>query len=360
MSTPTSSIQIGVLAPLSRPGWVDAGRQLLAGLELAASEANRCERIDGKPVELVVRDTAADPARAVAAVDELAALGVSALAGEYHSVVARAAAIRASTVGLPFLCSSAVLDALTDEPTSWVARLSPPQSRGWAAYADFLLGCGHQCIAIAAEPSVYWEAGARILKDRIGSTGGNVVEYQARSVAAEPICDDMVKHRATALVILIGDPDLAASLVTSVRNDRRLPGILIGAPAGQPELSDWVTRLGPHCASIPFLRYLPGELTQLGKHVASALRDQMCEEPSFVAFEGYDTMRTLLEIIRSRGTQRRAIAAAWSDLLVHGTRGDIGFSSKSRGNHWQWNGAPLQIAERDPMRLSDFRVLRQI
>lgn len=359
MSTPTSSIQIGVLAPLSCPGWVDAGRQLLAGLELATIEANRSGGIDGKPVELVVRDTAADPARAVAAVDELAALGVSALAGEYHSVVAREVAMRASAVGLPFLCSSAVLDALTDEPTSWVARLAPPQSRGWAAYAEFLHGGGHHCIAIAAEPSVYWEAGARILKNRMGSTGARVVEYEARSIDPGAFCDDLVKQGATALVVLIGNPDLAASLITSVRNDKRLPEMLIGAPAGQPELSDWVTRLGPHCASIPFLRYLPSEFTQLGKHVAAGLREQMSEEPSFVAFEGYDTIRTLVEVMRSHGTQRREIAAAWSNLQVHGTRGDISFSQTNGSNFWQWNSAPLQIAERDPTKLNEFRVLRQ-
>ena len=103
-------------------------------------------------------------------------LGVAALAGEYHSVVARAAAARADALGLPFLCSSAVLDALTEQPTDWVARLAPPQSRGWQTYADFLLGAGHSRIAVAAEPSVYWAAGARILRDHLAARGGSVIE----------------------------------------------------------------------------------------------------------------------------------------------------------------------------------------
>ncbi|WP_252374997.1 MULTISPECIES: hypothetical protein [unclassified Nonomuraea] len=64
----------------------------------------------------MVRDTAADPRQAAAAVGELARLGVAALAGEYHSVVAREAAARADALGLPYLCSSAVLDALTVQP----------------------------------------------------------------------------------------------------------------------------------------------------------------------------------------------------------------------------------------------------
>src|SRR3954447_11784947 len=123
-------VAVGALVPLTRPGWVQAGRHLLAGLELAVREVNDAGGIGGRPLELVVRDTAADPQRAAAAVDEMPGLGVAALAGEYHSVVARAAAVRADALGLPFLCSSAVLDALTEQPTEWVARLAPPQSHG--------------------------------------------------------------------------------------------------------------------------------------------------------------------------------------------------------------------------------------
>ena len=98
-----SAVQIGALVPLTRPGWVDAGRHLLAGLELAVRDVNEAGGITGRPLELVIRDTAADPRRAAAAVDELSGLGVAALAGEYHSVVARAAAARADALGLPFL-----------------------------------------------------------------------------------------------------------------------------------------------------------------------------------------------------------------------------------------------------------------
>src|ERR1700722_7205023 len=137
-----SAVRIGALVPLPRPGWVEAGRHLLAGFELAVGDVNDAGGIGGRPLELVVRDTAADPQRAVAAGDELDRLGVAALAGEYHSVVARAAAARADALGLPFLCSSAVLDALTQQPTEWVARLAPAQSRGWRVYADFLLRAG--------------------------------------------------------------------------------------------------------------------------------------------------------------------------------------------------------------------------
>src|SRR5215218_2284722 len=195
--TDGSPVRIGALVPLTRPGWVEAGRHLLAGLELAVGEVNEAGGIAGRPLELVVRDTAADPQRAAAAVDELARLGVAALAGEYHSVVARAAAARAEALGLPFLCSSAVLDALTDRPTEWVARLAPAQSRGWQIYADFLLGAGHSRIAVAIEPSVYWASGARILRDHLAPRDGAVLELDMRVLAPTAARDELVDTRAT-------------------------------------------------------------------------------------------------------------------------------------------------------------------
>ena len=282
-------IQIGALVPLTRPGWVEAGKHLLAGLELAVHEVNDAGGIVGRPLELVVRDTSADPQRAAAAVDELAGLGVAALAGEYHSVAARAAAARADAIGLPFLCSSAVLDALTEQPTNWVARLAPAQSHGWQIYADFLLGAGHRRIAVATQSSVYWASGIRILREYLAPRGGTVIELDTRVLVPAALCDELVDSRATALLLLVGHPEPAVSIVKSVRGDRRLAEIMIGAPAGQPEFAEWATLLGGDSAAIPFLRYLPERLSPLGARVEAALRERLAEAPSFVAFEGYDT-----------------------------------------------------------------------
>jgi ABC-type branched-subunit amino acid transport system substrate-binding protein len=355
--TDGSSVQIGALVPLTRPGWVEAGRHLLAGLELAVREVNDAGGIAGRPLELVVRDTAADPQRTAAAVDELARLGVAALAGEYHSVVARAAAARADALDLPFLCSSAVLDALTDQPTEWVARLAPAQSHGWRIYADFLLGAGHSRIAVATEPSVYWASGARILRDSLGPRGGTVIELDMRELAPTTVCDELVDNRATALLLLVGHPEPAASIVKSVRGDQRLAEIMIGAPAGQPEFAEWVRLLGDDSAAIPFLRYLPERLSPLGARVGTALRERLAEAPSFVAFEGYDTVVVLADVLRSHGADRARIAEAWSRVAVEGTRGQITFSRTPGISVWQWARTPIQVVDRDPARPDRFRVL---
>jgi ABC-type branched-subunit amino acid transport system substrate-binding protein len=290
-------------------------------------------------------------------VDELAGLGVAALVGEYHSVVARAAAARADALGLPFLCSSAVLDALTEQPTEWVARLAPAQSRGWRIYADFLLGAGHGRVAVAAEPSVYWASGAGILRDHLAPRGGAVVELDMRAIPPTAVCDELVASGATALLLLVGHPEPAVSIVRSVRGDRRLAGIMIGAPAGQPEFAGWATSLGGDGAAIPFLRYLPERLGPLGARVETALRERLAEAPSFVAFEGYDTVAVLAEVLRSHGVDRARTAASWPRVAVEGTRGRIQFSRTPGISVWQWAWPPIQVVDRDPAAPDRLRVL---
>jgi ABC-type branched-subunit amino acid transport system substrate-binding protein len=356
-----SVIRIGALVPLTRPGWVEAGRHLLAGLELAVCDANDAGGIAGRPIELVIRDTAADPQRAAAAVDELAGLGVAALAGEYHSVVARAAAARAEALGLPFLCSSAVLDALTEQSTNWVGRLAPAQSRSWQIYADFLLGAGHDRIAAVTQSSVYWASGIRILRDYLTPRGGTVIELDMGSLAPSAVCDELVDNRATALLLLVGHPEPAVAIVKSVRHDQRLAGVMIGAPAGQPEFGEWAMLLGDDGAGIPFLRYLPERLSPFGARVEAALRERLAEAPSFVAFEGYDTVAVLADMLRS-GTVDQARPAesraeSWQRLAVEGTRGLIRFSRTPGISVWQWAWPPVQVVDRDPAASDRFRIL---
>ncbi|MFD3484208.1 ABC transporter substrate-binding protein [Streptomyces sp. NPDC058665] len=358
-----SAVRIGALVPLTRPGWVEAGQHLLAGLELAVSDVNKASGILGRPLELVVRDTAADPRKAAAAVDELSSLGVAAVTGEYHSVVARSAAARADALGVPFLCSSAVLDTLTEEPTEWVARLAPAQSHGWRIYADFVIGAGHSRIAVAVDPSVYWAAGTRVLRDHLAAHGGTVLELDTRALTPAALCDELAADGATALLLLVGHPDPAVPIVTSVRQDRRLAQIMIGAPAGQPEFAEWAALLGDDGAAIPFLRYLPERLTPLGLRVETALRERLTGTPSFVAFEGYDSIVVLADALRSHGADparvaaRARVAGSWPGVAVEGTRGRIHFSRTPGISVRQWAWAPVQVVDRDPAEPGRFRVL---
>jgi hypothetical protein len=250
-----------------------------------------------------------------------------------------------------------VLDTLTEQPTEWVARLSPPQSRGWRIYADFLLGAGHSRIAVAAQPSVYWATGTCILRDHLASHGGTVIELDMSTLTPAEVGDALVDSRATALLLLVGHPEPAVPIVRSVRGDQRLAGIMIGAPAGQPEFTEWATSLGDDSAGVPFLRYLPERLSPLGARVERALCERLGQAPSFVAFEGYDTVAVLASVLRPHGGDRARTAESWPRVAVEGTRGRIRFSRTPGISVWQWAGAPVQVVVRDPAERDLFRVL---
>ncbi|HEX4289871.1 MAG TPA: amino acid ABC transporter substrate-binding protein, partial [Trebonia sp.] len=130
----------------------------------------------------------------------------------------------------------------------------------------------------------------------------------------------------------------------------------IGAPAGQPEFADWVGLLGDDGAAIPFLRYLPERLGPLGARVETALRGRLATAPSFVAFEGYDTIAVLAEALRSAGLDRARVAGSWPRVAVEGSRGRIAFSRVPGISVWQWAWPPVQVADRDPAEPDRFRI----
>jgi hypothetical protein len=115
--------------------------------------------------------------------------------------------------------------------------------------------------------------------------------------------------------------------------------------------------LGEEGAGIPFLRYLPERHGPLGERVGARLRERLGEAPSFVAFEGWDTIAVIAGVLRTHGTDRAAIAASWPHVSVEGTRGPIRFTRTPGVNVWQWTWAPILVTDRDPARPDRFRIL---
>ena len=122
-------------------------------------------------------------------------------------------------------------------------------------------------------------------------------------------------------------------------------------------VAEWSTLLGDDGAAIPFVRYLPERLSPLGARVGTALREQLGETPSFVAFEGYDTVAVLADILRSHGTDRARIAESWPHVAVEGTRGRIRFSRTPGIGVWPWAWPPTQVVDRGPAAPDRFRIL---
>lgn len=170
------------------------------------------------------------------------------------------------------------------------------------------------------------------------------------------VCDELLRSRATALLLLVGHPEPAVPIVQTVRRDQRLAGILIGAPAGQPEFTEWAALLGEDGAGVPFLRYLPERLTPLGVRVETALRERLGSAPPSSPSRG-TTPSPSSPNCSAHGTDR----APWASVAVEGTRGRIQFSRTPGISVWQWARPPVQVVDRDPAEPAEpaarFRVL---
>lgn len=144
------------------------------------------------------------------------------------------------------------------------------------------------------------------------------------SLTHDDLCDGLTAEHATALLLLVGAPEPFATIVREVRRNHRLGALLIGAPAGQPELAEVHSVLGVQGAGIPFLQYLPDQLSQAGIRVIERLAEKLGEAPSFVALEGYDAAKVVGALCGL--TQKDlAIADIWQGIDIEGARGRIRF-----------------------------------
>ena len=127
---------IAIIAPTSGP-YAAIGRELVAAIELAPAEGAR----------RIVLDSAGDPARAAAAVDDAAAAGAVAILGPVGVREADAAARRAAQLGLPIALLAPADGA---DPESGVFRLvDSPESEARAA-ARFAAELGVPTVGVLA------------------------------------------------------------------------------------------------------------------------------------------------------------------------------------------------------------------
>ena len=331
--------KVGFIAPLSAPGWRDAGEQLVSGFRRGVTEINSRGGVNGRMIVPLIRDTAGHPGLASELVGSLKRAGVHAIAGEYHSVVARSVAQRAHELELPYLCSSAVLDKLINQPSNWIARLAPPQSKGWSRYADYLSTQGHTRVTALFSDSLYWRRGMEILRHQLSQQGGTLtgIEYQESDLGE--MGSNLVSQGSSCLLLLLGHPQPITSVVRAVRSGSAASRLAIGTPAGQSELALWQDELGPLGLEVPFLQYLPETLTDLGLQVSRS-HQARCDTPlSFVALEGFDSAQVVASLLRDRRD-----ASPWSSVVTDGTRGRISFSFDPGCNIWQWMTAPVRVA----------------
>ena len=102
----------------------------------------------------------------------------------------------------------------------------------------------------------------------------------------------------------------------------------------------------------------PGSSARLLRESRRRCASGSAQAPSFVAFEGYDTVTILADVLRSCDGDRARVAESWSRLACRRhPRADPVFP---RGGHRRlaMGLVLVQVVDRDPAESGRFRVLR--
>lgn len=246
----SAQVSIGVLAPLSG-GAAGTGQAQLAGFELALEEINEAGGVLGEPLAIVVEDTKADPATAVAAFEKLMTEdGVEFIAGGYSSG-ATLALVESFRTFQPIVSwiGGAASGIGNDDfegieellgPEEWFFHVHPWDYQNVAASFGFVEGLGIDSVAILHENTAFGTTGMAGMQAGFQERGVDVVLTEAFQSTATGGTGDfraaLSKVAATDADLLywIGYDSDVQPLTAQIRELNVAPQYIFGAPPGWP------------------------------------------------------------------------------------------------------------------------------
>ena len=134
----TGVLKIGVASPYTGDT-ADGGIQILQGAQLAADQANADGGVDGKKIEIVSADDAADPNKAKAVAQQLVSDGVVAVVGHKDSGVSIPASSVYNQAGIVEITPTSSNPMLTAQGFDTVFRVCPIDSTQGPFLAESLI-----------------------------------------------------------------------------------------------------------------------------------------------------------------------------------------------------------------------------
>lgn len=308
-------VVLGMSAPLTGP-LAAYGSDLAQGLQLGFAEALAAGGINGRSVELLVKDDAGRPDQAVANTRALLDAGVLALTG-YHGPRSIAAALPlAEQAGVPLVGVASSAELLREPSRPLVFNLRAGAREEVEAMVLQLDTLGITQIAAIAQD------------DALGRAGLDGIQFQLTRLALRPTAlvrlpaeadaagvaraaDAACKTAPQALVLAL-DARNALALMRSAREHGCRPQFYVMSEAGAQLLADAsthgelsgvvVSQVVPHpaAASLSLVLDFQREAAKAGL------------KPSHPALEGYLYARVIVEALRRCGRQpsRGALVAA--------------------------------------------------
>ncbi len=200
-----ATANVGVILPLSRPGDLVAGGNVLKAAKLWAAWVNGRGGVDGQRVALKIYDDKRDPERgARAVVSAITKDRCSVILGGWDSGVALAEIEEANRLGTPFFVSYAWSPDVTRANHPEVVRIGPNRDMLTSAFVPFMIKRGYTRVALIAEDTAYGQGLGETIRASATLAGMNVAAeaFPRDSHDVRPVLKRLLASKPQALMVI--------------------------------------------------------------------------------------------------------------------------------------------------------------
>ena len=340
-------IRIGFLPALTGPSSSN-GVAINRGTALAVDEINAAGGVNGRRIEMIVRDTQSDPTKAVNAATELMrGQHVDVIWGPLNSGESLAATPLIARAGVPQL-DPCWVDTLIDVAKYPFAfrNICSNQQVGAAANHYVLDVLKLKQVAVISDTTGYGTASVDTYVPMLKAKGADVV-YQGNTDAANPDVKPELLRMQSAGAQVIMPWSVNAGFLARIINTRSQMGWDVPI-VGQTTLGSGQTKAlldkPEYWANVYSNNFLPCSYNASGKLPArtqafmdrlSSAKIEMGDTLLWWIAIGYDGPRMVADAVKHVGSEPKQIAGYWNTLTAWpGVNGDITFTPE------QHNGYP--------------------
>ena len=298
------------------------------GARLAVKEINALGGIDGREVELVLRDGKSDPSAVRGCAESLLDEKVSAMMGLSDTEMVLAAVPAAAGAGIPFVTSGATSPRLADEYEGLFLACfgDDVQAVAGAEYAiemDLLT-----CALLMDDDMEYARLLAGYFKERYQDLGGEIAAEAFVNGSDPEGLSRTIDEAGPDMIYLAAGPDIAAGVVEEIRE----AGIEIPVFGGDSLDSPELRREGRGRIVFSAHALLDENSSRSGPFVRAYRAEYGIPPENAFAALGYDAVRLLAEAIDRAGSDdpQAIIEALQNTTEFVGVTGDVSYENGRR------------------------------
>lgn len=300
--TATDTIKIGSIHPLTG-SMAYEGQAMVNAQRIAIDKINAEGGINGRMLELVVRDSLGTSSGAANATLKLTNSGVVALTGTYTSSSAQVVSRTAEKTRIPLVITVAASDNLLSNGYHYTFRVQPSVSvfsKNFLQYLSYFKTEDMQTVAFIYENSNYGTGIAEYIQDHIDETGLRIV-----GMLAYPATTSTLSSEVTRLAAL--DPDLLVPI--GYYSDQNLfmkevleRGIqfkkIVGCANGAFSDAKFLRTYGTQVDGIYDINYRYNPNSEEAQYMLETYREVYGEDIPVHAIYGYESIMVIADALR--------------------------------------------------------------